>query len=519
MGAGFHAEPDVLLRASVGFLDTRRFVGDIAGGLVGDLAGTGGMGGDDHAGHAFANRYQPAAQQTVRAIGVAGGGLGAVSGRLLTMAWNYLKTEDAVAAAMNGGRIDTAAPARSAAQADECDPGSAHQQLPEVVGRHNWVVNHLIAPFWPEGDPDRLRLAAGRWTKAASLIGQAQGDAEHQVQTVLASCHGDAIGAFSRYASGFVGAGGILAEIRRSCGSLAAACGAYAGRIEDQRRHLQHLLEAAGVVTVVGGLLTVVTLGISDEAAAGVDAGIAAAATASVTEFAVAVETDAAVAALAEAEQVVAAAAARIPLDVPAGIAAPVLSPVAGVGKGEAGISLASVENAGFTTSIGAALNPVGPIPPPVPPFSPLLSASDQRAAALWAASLAQRPANYGTGADRAYQVRMAGSTEYNMPTADGKTVWADGYRSQDGAIIDAKNVRTPGCSPRTLDGVRDDQRATRFLLNGDRNEFSRYRSVLANHHNKAHYLEVDTNGPETVGYWQFLMAENHVHGNVRYEQ
>jgi hypothetical protein len=54
----------------------------------------------------------------------------------------------------------------------------------------------------------------------------------------------------------------------------------------------------------------------------------------------------------------------------------------------------------------------------------------------------------------------------------------ADGLRPADGAIIEAKNVRAG---------------------------------------TQARYLELDTNDAETVGYWQFLAAEEGVKTNVRY--
>ncbi|MFF0390494.1 restriction endonuclease fold toxin-2 domain-containing protein [Kitasatospora sp. NPDC004615] len=102
------------------------------------------------------------------------------------------------------------------------------------------------------------------------------------------------------------------------------------------------------------------------------------------------------------------------------------------------------------------------------------------------------------------------------MPGANGETVWADGFRTTDGAIIDAKNVRRPGCSPRSLEGLQENKFNTNLLLSGDESELDRYKAAIDNPANHAQYLEVDTPDPATVGYWQFLLAAHHVKSNVR---
>lgn len=123
----------------------------------------------------------------------------------------------------------------------------------------------------------------------------------------------------------------------------------------------------------------------------------------------------------------------------------------------------------------------------------------------------------YGTPADIAYQIRTAGQPERRMPTGLGDNVWADGYRPDDGAIVDAKHVRNPGCSPRTLQGLSEEQFATRFMTPKDEDEIFRYGLAVANPTNQAQYLEIDTDDLETVGYWQFLCADSGVSATVRY--
>ncbi|ARF83283.1 hypothetical protein B6264_30580 (plasmid) [Kitasatospora aureofaciens] len=159
----------------------------------------------------------------------------------------------------------------------------------------------------------------------------------------------------------------------------------------------------------------------------------------------------------------------------------------------------------------------MGPVPPPKPPAYPLYDAAQQMAAKTWIEGLPERPPNYGTADDRAYQVYAAGKPERNAKSADGtESVWADGFRPADGAFIDAKNVRKQGCSPRSLKGIQEDDFRTGWMLDKDDDEIRRYKLAIDNPANHAQYLEIDTPDDATVGYWQYLAAKNHVKSNVR---
>jgi hypothetical protein len=280
----------------------------------------------------------------------------------------------------------------------------------------------------------------------------------------------------------------------------------------DSIDHTKHVLEAlatgAGIVTVVGIVGSFFTFGGAGEGAADADGAIAAeaASTAAALETAAASSAEADV--VAKAEQIVASAAAR--LVVTGGIAAAVV----GSGAGSAGAATT-------TSGMGAASpggNPlVGPIPPATPPAFPLYSLAQQKAAAAWMATLNTRNPNYGDPSDQAYQIRVAGDTEYEMPGADGSTAWADGYRPADGAIMDPKNVRNLGCSARTLQKLQQNDFAGLMMGAKDSGLLARYQQAIANPANHAQFLEIETNDEETVGYWQFLAAENHVTSDVRY--
>ncbi|WP_429194623.1 restriction endonuclease fold toxin-2 domain-containing protein [Kitasatospora sp. MAP12-15] len=83
---------------------------------------------------------------------------------------------------------------------------------------------------------------------------------------------------------------------------------------------------------------------------------------------------------------------------------------------------------------------------------------------------------------------------------------------------MDAKNVRKQGCSPRSLNGIQENAFNTNLLLGKDNSELSRYQAAIENPDNHAQYLEIDTPDQATMGYWQYLLAANHVtKSNVRY--
>ncbi|MFJ5927652.1 restriction endonuclease fold toxin-2 domain-containing protein [Kitasatospora sp. NPDC092948] len=505
-------DSSLVFRSSVEFLDTKDFVYAIAAGTAGDLASSSGMAGDDSVAHSFAAKYEPAARTIVQAIGKAGQGMAAISGRLLTMAANYLAVEDSIAAAMSG-RIDTSS--ATAQRAQECEPSEAYNGLPMVTGSKEVHEMPVVGKFWPQGDPDRLRHAGQVWAKCASLIDDAQVNAGLHASSVVAGCQGKAFDAFQEYAATVYAArphGGtdvspslpLLENTSAACRQMQAICNQYADAVDDCRNTLIGLATAAGIITTAGVVLTFFTFGGSDVAAGAADAALAADAAVAADALAAAEAELAAAAAVAEAEAVVASLAARLSVTV-AATAAVAASPA---------VAIAS-------TPPGPPQNPlavpgVGPVAAPVPPPYPTYDPAQQFAASTWVAGLPQRQPNYGTQDDRDYQVRVAGTPERLMSGANGETVWADGFRTTDGAIIDAKNVRKPGCSPRSLEGLQENKFNTNLLLSGDESELDRYKAAIDNPANHAQYLEVDTPDPATVGYWQFLLAAHHVKSNVR---
>lgn len=515
-GGGYAVDPNVVFRASTGFLDTKEFVFNIALGLAGDLSGTGGMAGGDKAGHAFASRYQPAAQAVVAGIDKAGQGMAAISSRLLTMAVNYLEVENVISKSL-GSTIDVSS--GLSPQTEECEPTGAAAKLPEVLGANHPNSIPVIGRFWPQGDTGRLRDAAQEWASAARLIDEAQSNAGQHAQPVIYECSGAAFTGFQQYAATVYTSnphGGtdispslpLMENLSAACRLLQTQCESYADAIDHLKHVIEGLATAAGLVTVGGAILSFFTFGASDEGAGLADGAIVSEAESAAAALEAGEISSAEAAAVQEAEQIVAQLAAR--LVVTGGIAASVT--LAGAGSANAASGTTGTGTAGIG---GGGL--VGPVPPANPPAYPLYTPAQQRAAAAWVSGLPQRPPNYGSAADKAYQVRVAGEPERRMAGANGTTVWADGFRPADGAIIDTKNVRQLGCSARTLQGLEENSFGTNLLVGKDADELYRYQQAIDNPANHAQFLEIDTPDPQTVGYWQFLLAEQHVTSDVRY--
>ena len=514
-GGGYSVDPDTVFQASIGFLDTKEFVFSIASGLAGDLGSSGGMAGADRTAQAFAAKYQSAARAVVAGIDRGGQAMAAISSRLLTMAVNYLEAENVVGKSL-GSSIDVSS--GLSPQTEECEPTNAAASLPEVTGAKQSSGIPVIGRYWPQGDTGKLRNAAATWTTAARLLDEAQQNAGSHARPVIYECSGAAFTAFQAYAATVYSPnpqGGtevapslpLLENLSAACRLLAKDCESYADSIDHTKHVLEALVAGAGIITVVGIVGSFFTFGGAGEGAADADGAIAAEAATEAAALETAAASSAEAEVVAEAEQIVASAAAR--LIVTGGIAADV------VGSGAGSASAATTTSGTGATSGGTPL--VGPIPPATPPAFPLYSPAGQRAAAAWQATLNTRDPNYGDPSDIAYQIRVAGDTEYEMPGADGSKAWADGFRSADGAIMDPKNVRVQGCSGRTLAKVQENDFGGLMLAASDSKLLTRYQQAIDNPVNHAQFLEIETNDEETVGYWQFLTAENHITSNVRY--
>ncbi|NUL04853.1 hypothetical protein HRW07_16790 [Streptomyces lunaelactis] len=126
---------------------------------------------------------------------------------------------------------------------------------------------------------------------------------------------------------------------------------------------------------------------------------------------------------------------------------------------------------------------------------------------------LKTRPANYGNPRQRAYQRRHAGDTEYQAE-GGGEKVWADGFDSDTGELIDAKFVDKPDKSPFIKDSKAPD--FIREKVDAEINdEFRRYAAVLKDKGTPVNKMRIVTNDPRAVEYFQDKLRQYGIPGQV----
>ncbi|MEU4296394.1 restriction endonuclease fold toxin-2 domain-containing protein [Kitasatospora aureofaciens] len=532
----FHVKPVDMILSSAGFSDLHTSAVQLYRSLVFSMDDVAGMAGDDDAGKKFAAKYDPAAQKLVDAMAQVSGQLGGTANGLYTMAINYLQSDADVAAAMM-------APQKLPESSDpECDEEVAKAKLHSAAGHNNSsAVHDFLKKFWPQGDPDKLRKAATYWKNFASLLSRLGTEGDKFVQQVTVSSTSSAVTSFSenwaKVHDGCATEGPLLNSMTNAAYKLGQACEAYAKDVEDLQDKLEDLAIGAGLIAGAGLLLTVFTLGGSDVAAAGGEAAIAAEASTAAVAMATAVEGSAELAVLAEAAAVVDTAAANL---IPIGAAATATATTAVVLAGATDAAAAPTPKPPpFTVTPG-----MPPLPhDPTSPF-PVLPPAQQAAIRAWMAQMEQDgrtfPANGPhapkppekpdpkINARRAYQVRVAGSTEYRLYTTvkepdTGRELGmdADGVRPEDGAAIDAKYIgQQKSCkSPFRLDNADGMfELAYNNTMVGESKKLEKYASALQDPRNKVNHVELITNDAKASSYFQALMAAQGITGRVRIE-
>jgi hypothetical protein len=128
--------------------------------------------------------------------------------------------------------------------------------------------------------------------------------------------------------------------------------------------------------------------------------------------------------------------------------------------------------------------------------------------------------------AARAYQLRVAGDTEYSLyttlPNPNGggdANMNADGVRPQDGAAIEAKYVNQQnGCSsPYRIGNVDNTPDFIYQQVESDQQwEMERYGSAINDPRNRVNHVEIDTNDPQAAAYFEAMRQAYHVPGQTR---
>lgn len=508
---GFAVSAAAIIKASAGFTDIQSWASSIYRGLIGSADTYGGMAGDDSAGLDFARKYDPAADAVINGFGRAVAQLGGTANGLYDTAMTYINAEEDIVSRLH--QPYQLPPASNPG----CEQSTNTVQVPTAAGHGNWVVNHLISHFWPQGDPGRLKQAAEEdWQRAAKLISDVADYGQDETIKVTAACQGSAIDAFQ---ANWIRTQQALTAISHAAAQISSACSVYATAIEQLRAKLEHLAEGAAVVGGVALGLTIFTAGISDAAGAAGEGIIAADAAAAAAEMSASAE----VAVLAEAAEIVEQAAAA-------------MIPVAETSAAFSGRSAATATLASYTAP--ARMPGVGPIPPdPASEFKDLSLAKqaqfrqwmrlmqDSGRTSLTTMPPASKP---NVVARRAYQLRVAGDREYALYTAvrDPDTgrplsMEADGVRAQDGAAIEAKWItkpQQPGCkSPYTLGNVygRPDFIYENSTADAEF-EMVKYQSALRDPRNDVNHVEIDTNDSLAGAYFDSIRRTFQVRGETR---
>ncbi|MFE4588194.1 restriction endonuclease fold toxin-2 domain-containing protein [Streptomyces laurentii] len=501
------------INASWSMVRLRDLIYDMVGLLFTELSANGGMAGDDNAGRAFAAVYKPAVKTVFDAAGLAHQVMANGAGAMLKATENFLKQESAIAASLLGQSTDLGIGAQPAKP--DCDPRASHnaEELPEVVGETSWSDQYLFSTRF-HGQRDKLRKTANTWRSAAGILDDAYWDSESAWRTASAQQLGETATAVQTFFTVFVGKTPpssrvgedetLMANLPSACRMIAHACDAYADHIETALNKIsQENTPFSGEPLplweqpLFGG--------------EGRDGGL--------HEL---IAGDMRIAGLGDIPPALDASQAKVPMPQPDGgfrplpSLPPFIAPL---------IRTPLLVPVGYRPPNGPRVQPIAPPTPPNPRFPPL-TPPEQQDFQTWLNSLRAGGVSGGRAEEIAYQMRVAGYPEYEVPIpagiSKGNTLMVDGFRDSDGMAIEAKYVNKPGkpCY-RSLAELRENHRtdAKDFLFRSDRDELKKYNAALNDPRNKEmRGVETVTNNADSVAYWRVMMAAYGVKGYARYE-
>jgi hypothetical protein len=118
------------------------------------------------------------------------------------------------------------------------------------------------------------------------------------------------------------------------------------------------------------------------------------------------------------------------------------------------------------------------------------------------------------TGPAKEYQIKQCGPAEIRVSAESGEGVWADGARASDGHLLEAKHVETPGRSP-YIDGSKVPPKIRAFIEEKLSKELRAYATALRDPASPAVGLEIITNDPGAVGFFERAMKALNIPGRV----
>ncbi|WP_234046344.1 restriction endonuclease fold toxin-2 domain-containing protein [Streptomyces adelaidensis] len=500
------------VNASWSLVDLRDLIFETVSLLSIELAEQAGMAGDDEAGRAFATVYKAAVSTVYESAGHAHQAMASGAGALLKSAEAFLKQESEIAAELLGQGM--APGIGSQPSGPDCNQRASHhaEDLPEVVGETSWTDQYLLSQRF-RGQQTKLRNVAKSWRAAAGIMSDAYWDSDTAWQTATLDQAGETANAVQDWFKVFIGKkippdevgddDTLIANLYAACKMLANACDAYADHIETALKRIPEESDPLFGEPLWGW----------EEpffGGNGHDGGL--------HEL---VAGDTRIASLGSIPPALDQSKARVKIPQPdeGGGLFPSLPPIF-----PPLIRTPLIVPVAYRPANGPRVQPVPPPAPPDPRF-PLLTGSEQNNFQTWLNSLREGDVSGGKPAEVAYQKRVAGYPEYEVPIPQGlsknSTLMVDGFRDADGMAIEAKYVNDEKKCYRTLDELRTSHNTGKkdFLYGPDRNELQKYAAALNDPRNtEMRGVETVTNNQDSVAYWRVMMAAYGVKGYARYE-
>lgn len=389
-------------------LRLRDLIFDMLSALVIELAEQHGMAGDDDAGRTFASVYKESARTVVDQLSHASFVMSRGAQGLLATATNYIAAESAAAAELLGDSGDTGVSAQPSNE--DCTPRPSHQgeDLPEVVGETSGVDQFVFDDRY-RGNPGKARTVAATWRSAAGIVEVAFDEAKGHWRRANLNHEGVATDGIEDYFKRFVGKGDppsqpqgdepLLPNLYAACRALSAACEKYADHIETA---LQQIPKDENPLT--GEFLWPWEK--AQFGGNGYDGGH--------SEL---VSSDSAILRLANVPHALDSSKARIKVpQTDTGSGLPTLPPFLG-----------PIIRAPIMVPVGYTVPDPNvpykqPVPPPVPPDPrfPRLTGTQQQSFHTYLNSLTDGGYSGGLAQDKAYQYRVAGYPEKEVPLPSG---------------------------------------------------------------------------------------------------
>ncbi|MDO3278005.1 MULTISPECIES: GH-E family nuclease [Mycobacteriaceae] len=162
-------DPAAIKRAAAKYRQLATEINMGVSGLANTLGGLSGMAGNDNAAKDFCEKYDPAAKDAMEGGSYTVNALNTCADLLFATAANHEAADSA--SAPNGQTVPAAAP--------PVTPAVATPSLPSALGGTpppSWwasIEGYVQGAMWPNGDPEKLRQAAGRWiTNSENIEGE-----------------------------------------------------------------------------------------------------------------------------------------------------------------------------------------------------------------------------------------------------------------------------------------------------------------------------------------------------------